>query len=705
MIELPRALSCLLLVASTACSTSLDAAAPSVVATEVGRVVVDGDPLALRVENDSGDVVLRSLVASVSAGGVPYAAFGFTTAAEPELAPPSFDETVPIEEPAAGSRHHALRVIASSTTDDAYTAELETDDPEGRNMSIRVSAMVGGLIRVEVDVVPPDGVTGVFASFEADSDEAFHGFGGRRESTNLRGRTLANWVHDYRFPDVSTAYYYPQPMFLSSAGFGLWVDTSRMASFRMASDRDDAWRVIVSGTGLDMVVAPASGKDALRLLTDVTGRHRVAPSWSMGATPSRTIQIGQDTTPDVYRGKVEGDVARILGGDLPVEAYAYEGWVMLPEDQVRTMNEQLRAAGVHPILYLRSFVADDIAGTEPAGRITEAVENGYVARTEDGAPYLFPSPFLGADAAVVDFTNPEARQWWKGLVRHMLELGADGFMNDFGEQVLADMVFADGSTGATMHNRYPVLQHEVTREAVDEFVSEHPEREIYFFVRAGYGSAPGSTAFENATFPGDESVDFERATGLPSVVPDMLNRALFGAYGFSTDIGGYADFQADVEVRGTDAELFTRWTEAAVFTTHFRIHNSALGGVRMPWSFDDATLTRFVELAELHDRARPLMRALWTEAEHSGVPPIRPLFLEDPSAEGNPHCDDEWMVGADVLVAPVLARGATSRAVWLPAGCWQLHGTGDRLDGHHEIVVEAPLGTLPWFTRCGTAPF
>jgi sulfoquinovosidase len=681
-----------------------DATGPDGLVTEVGRVLVERDPVGLRVEAASGDVVLRSLRGSDAAGGVPYAALGFTTAAEPELAPPSFEEGGVVSDPPAESRHHAIGVVSASATEDGYAAELETNDPEGRRLSLKLSPMEGGLVRVDLDVMPPDGVTGVFASFEASAGEAFHGFGGRRESTNLRGHTIANWVHDYRFPDVSTAYYYPQPMFLSSAGFGLWVATDRMATFRMASDRDDAWRVIVEGAELDLVVAPAGGKDALRLLTAVTGRHRVAPSWSMGATPSRTIQIGQDLGPDVYRGKVEDDVARILAGDLPIEAYAYEGWIMLPEEQVRSINDQLRAAGVHPILYIRSFVADDIAGTEPAGRIAEAIENGYVALTAAGAPYLFPSPFPGADAAVIDFTVPEARQWWKRLVHQMLALGADGFMNDFGEQVLADMVFADGSTGATMHNRYPVLQHQLTREAVDEFVAAHPEREIYFYVRAGYGGAPGSAAFENATFPGDESVDFKPLTGLPSIVPDMLNRGLFGAYGFSTDIGGYADFEVTAESRGTDAELFTRWTEAAVFTTHFRIHNSALSGVRMPWSFDEATLARFAELARLHERARPLMRRLWAEAQSSGVPPIRPLFREDPSAEGNPHCDDEWMVGSDVLVAPVLARGATSREVWLPEGCWQLHGEGEELQGHRTVVVDAPIGMLPWFTRCGTTP-
>jgi alpha-D-xyloside xylohydrolase len=661
-------------------------------------VRVEGGP-ALELTAGDGTTLLRSVSGSTVFDGVPYAAFGFSTEEEPELEAPSFDHPPEVPTPAASSRHVATKVRSRHATAKGYAVELDTDDPGGRTLTVEVEQAADGAAYVDVGLSDAAGVTAVFASFESARDEAFHGFGGRRESTDLRGRTFQNWVYDYRFPKVDTSYYSPAPMFLSSAGYGVWVDTDRIASFRMASDAD-AWRVAVAGPSARLFLVPRGGSDGLRILTDVTGRHRPAPSWSMGPTLSRTVQLFVDQ-PDVYRQKVADDVQHILSDGLGVEAYAYEGWAELDTSTVKATNATLVAAGVHPMLYLRCYVSNDAAGTEPHGRFDEAVQNGFVAKRADGTPYFFPSPFDRSDAAVVDFTNPDARTWWKGLVRQMLDLGADGFMNDFGEQVLNDMVFADGSTGETLHNRYPVLQHQTTREAIDEYVADHPDREIYFFGRAGYAGAPGSAAYENAEFPGDETTDYLPTTGLPSIVPDMLNRAILGSYGFTTDIGGYADF---ADGKGPDAELYLRWTEAAVFTTHFRVHNSALSGVRMPWSFGPDVEATWKAMAALHVRARSLLERLWNDAPATGTPPIRPLWLDHPGAEHNPHQDDEWMVGPDLVAAPVLEQGATSREVWLPEGCWQRSGEGDRIEGPSTTTVDAQVDALPWFTRCGTSP-
>jgi alpha-D-xyloside xylohydrolase len=563
-------------------------------------------------------------------------------------------------------------------------------------MTLAATNRPDGLIQLDIAVQPPDGVTSVYATFQSNTGEAFHGFGGRRESTNLRGAAFSNWVFDYRFPDLTTSYYDPQPMFVSSSGYSLWLDTDAMARFRMASDAD-AWRVSVSDGTMRLLVS-TRGLQGAAALDNLGGRTRVAPSWSMGPMLSRTVQLFADT-PGLYLGKVQDDLQHIGADGLGIEAYAYEGWGELATSDVQQINASLSALHVHPVLYIRSFVANDGAGTQPTDWFTQAMQLGYVAKTSSGAPYTFPSSFDGSPAAVVDFTNPAARAWWQGLVTGMLDLGADGFMSDFGEQVLPDMVFSDGSTGAQMHNRYPVLQHQAAREAIDAYMANHPDREIFFYVRAGYSGMPGAMAYENAEFPGDESCDWSKVTGLPSIVPDMLNRAVLGGYGFTTDIGGYADFRNVL-----DEELFIRWTEAAVFTTHFRVHNSATVGVKMPWSFSPTTEATWKAMADLHVRARPLITSLWQQAQTSGTPPIRPLWLEHGADRTYVHDDDEWMVGPDLLVAPVVAQGATTREVWFPPGCWQLHGDGASFEGGSTVTVDAPLDTLPWFVRCGATP-
>lgn len=459
-----------------------------------------------------------------------------------------------------------------------------------------------------------------------------------------------------------------------------------------------------AGRSMTLQVFPGRARRAMFLMSSITGRHRVPPAWSTGPMLSRTIGILTDGG-GKYQARVEADVDRILKRDVPVSSYAFEGWAAMPRELVTGIIRRLRSRGIRSVLYLRSFVSNDIAGTESPGAFDEAIARGYVATTATGEPYLLPSPFPGGTAAVIDFTDPGARKWWSGRVRELLNTGARGFMNDFGEQVLPDMHFADGSRGSTMHNRYPILQAKVTRIAVHKWQRKHRREGVFFFQRAGFADPIGSAAYENAQFPGDETVDWDRETGLPSIVPDMLNRAILGAPGFTTDIGGYAQFTTENPILPpTSAELFTRWSQAAVFTPFFRVHNSGLDGARMPWDFDAGTLANWKQMARLHNRARPLTRRLWRKFLKTGVPMTRPLWMVDPAGARGPRGDDEWLLGENLLVAPVMDEGATSRPVRLPPGCWKRSGVGQRRKGARTIVVAAPITELPWFTRCGTDP-
>ncbi len=681
------------------------AAAPLTLVTPGARAVVHPRPFRLTIAPARGAPVLRTTESPGDAGGVSYAGLGYSVGAEePELSVPRLGDSGPVLPGPLPlpERHAATRVTRAVRTERGLTLTLATDDPAGRTISLRVAPGPAGTIRVRAAVRGPGAVSAIALAFRSDRGEAFHGFGGRRESTNLRGRSFQSWVLDYRFPDASTGYYAPNPSFVSSHGYGLFLEGPRIARWRMGSDLRSAWRVSVSGPRLALTVAPGGARHAIRALTSITGRHRLPPAWSLGPTLSRTFGVIGDGQGQ-YRSHVEDDLRHLLHTRLPVSAYAFEGWGGLPKPFVRRVVARLRARGIRSLLYLRSFVSNDIAGTEQPGSFARAVSRGYVARTATGAPYLLPSPFPGAQAAVVDFTNPAAREWWARRVAGLLDTGARGFMNDFGEQVLPDMHFHDGSTGATMHNRYPVLQARTTRRAVDRWSRGHRAARVFFFQRAGFAGRPGSAAYENAQFPGDETVDWQPATGLPSIVPDMLNRAVGGAPGFTTDIGGYAQFTPEQPVMpATSPELFTRWAQASALTPFFRVHNSGLSGVRMPWSYGPATRRAWAAMARLHRLAEPLILRLWRSFRRTGIPMTRPLWLTDPVGGRGPRGDDEWMLGPNVLAAPVLRQGARARPVRLPPGCWRREGTGRALRGARTLRVPAPPAALPWFSRCGT---
>ena len=650
---------------TTACLIALAASAPAT--AQATRVVVAHDPVGISVRAH-GRTVLRTVAVAKPSGGTLYGALTFTTGAEPELRPPQLGAAVATAPRVTRSRRwHATRVRSVSRHPGGRIAvRLATNDPGGREILLDVAT---GQSTVTLRARVTGGRASAIAmAFASPPHEAFHGFGGRRESTNLRGRSFDTWVEDYRYPDPSTGYYAPQAAFISSSGYGAWLAGDAIAHWRLSLRQSRrlagrARRALAAPRhrdrpsrpghpGADRDHRPSSGRPGLEHGTDAVAgdrdRGRRAGGRLRGPGPRRR------------RAPALPPLAgqRLRHGGLGDDGSA----------AVTGTIRRLADRGIRTILYLRSFVADDIAGTEAPGTFQQAVARGYVAMTATGAPYLIDSPFPGAHAAVIDFTDPAARAWWTARVRALLDTGASGFMNDFGEQVAPAMHFDDGSTGATMHNRYPRLQAQVTRAAVRGWERDHPGRpDVFFFQRAGFSGSPGSVAYESAEFPGDETVDWSRQTGLASIVPDMLNRAVTGAVGFTTDIGGYAQFTAGrPSLPPTPAQLFTRWSQAAALTPFFRVHNSGLSGAQMPWGYDLATQRRWVAMARLHQRAVPLIRRLWRRSVATGMPMTRPLWLVDPRLAASPRADDEWMLGRDLVVAPVLRPGQRRRAVCCP---------------------------------------
>lgn len=712
-----------------------------VVTTDAGsRAIVTRSPLRIAFANSSGQTVLAGL-ADAGAGSavvppVPQNQFGTPSPPPPTLyAPLSFlvgSQSIS-QFPAAqwqgvlqtitsqGVLYAATKVTAASARGDAARLELGTTDPTGRTLAMTITPIgrAGGL-RVSVRPLAADGVATMAASFATPAGEAFRGFGGRHNSLDQRGSEFYDWLQQenvssgsgdgltavanaqgdrYMFPNGQHAAYYVQSSFVSPGRYGFLLDRDELAHWRLASDRDDAWQVEAGAAALDYVVVPGSARKAIGALTALTGRQPPPPRWALGTIMDRLVRYPSDP-PEQHAAEVEGDLRDLRTHKLSLDAYRIEGWQFLERPKLRAFIKTLRARGIHPMLYFRLFVGKDTIGTDDPKAYDEALAKDYVATHADGTPYVFTSNF-NKDGAVIDFTNPKAVAWWKARIRRALALGADGFMQDFGEQVVADMRFHDGSGGVAMHNRLPTLAHRATRQVVTAFEHGHPGRRIWFYTRAGHSGRPGAAAYEGGNFPGDETTDWTRSSGLASLTTDMLNRAIGGAYGFTTDIGGFFDIGP---YQPTTKELFVRWTEWSALSPFFRLHGSVGAGTHTPWSYGPETLALFKRMAALHRRARPLILRLWAQARRTGIPPTRPLWLAAPNDAKAAEQDQEWLLGDDLLVAPIVVEGATARDVYLPAGCWRREGRGPRLTGARSVTVQAALDRLPWFGRCGTRP-
>jgi alpha-D-xyloside xylohydrolase len=738
-------------------AASLCGAAPASAAVEIGseritvstdgaRAVIQRAPLRIEFQDGEGRPVLRQLdntrgapTPGVSVEPEPLGTDNLADVARYQ--PLSFEVggSASAQYPASswvgnlivgassGVQHSAHDVLSATPEGNGVRLSVATSDP-GRKLDVfvRPDPSGGPAIAVSAAVTPGDGVSAVADSFASAPGEAFRGFGGRHNSLDQRGNSFPIWVTEqahggaglqpaadvlpgsggdrYLFPNGPTAAYYNQTSFISSRGYGFFLEHDELSRYRLQNRREDAWQVATAAKRIDYTVAPGAAPKAIKTLTGITGRHRVPPEWAVGPTLYRGVRVlsPEADTPESHAAKVAADLDEIERRGLKeVTSYAIEGWDSMPREMLAPLVKRVRALGMHPMAYVRPYISRDAAGTERPGRFEEAVEKGYLATTAAGTPYLVGSTFLAGVAGVIDFTDPAAVDWWKGRIREVAELGFDGFMQDFGEQTMTDMHFDDGSTGLTMHNRYPVLYHRATREALDAYMKEHPDRELFFFTRAGFSGRPGSAAYENANFPGDEETNWTRSNGLAALANDMLSRGIGGAYGYTTDIGGYYDYITPAVTK----ELFIRWSQWAALSPIFRVHNSSSTGTKMPWSFDDETFGIWRAAAALHIKAKPLILKLWKDAQKTGIPPVRPLWLAFPGDEKAAAQDQQWMLGEDVLVAPVVQENARSREVYFPAGCWEHGETGERFTGPASRTVQAPLASLPWFERCGANPF
>jgi alpha-glucosidase (family GH31 glycosyl hydrolase) len=616
----------------------------------------------------------------------------------------------------SGIEYSALAAIRARRAGNGATLTLSTDDPSGRQLRVRLNPNGCCAIAVHVTPLPSDGVAMFGDSFHSTPDEGFFGFGGRHNALDQHGNTFSSFVDEENvdgltgigaggggrslFPNGPAAAYYPQPEFVSSRGYGFLLDQPELARFQLDDQNPAAWNVSASAAALHYVVAPGGGPRAIRTLTSISGRQPVPPRWGLGPMLDRLVKNFGETEDD-YQTNVQADLDNIARYGLPLKAYRIEGWgfpggndgfflhsYTNPTEQAQVIAT-LRARGIAPLVYLRPWMTTDSA----------AVANGWVATHADGSPY-FTTGSSGQQIALLDFTNPAAVAFWQAEVRKIFDLGADGFMQDFGEEVLYGMHFHNGETGQTMHSRYLVLYAKATRDEIRRYERKHSKRNLWFFTRAGYTGRPGSAAYESANFPGDETTDWTPSSGLPSSTPDMLNRAIGGAYGYGTDIGGYFDLTTPP----TTKELFIRWAEWAALSPVFRLHGAGPTGTHTPWSFDDETVQVYNQLSRLHLKAVPLIMRLWRKAARTGMPPTRPLWLAYPGDPTARTQDQEWLLGSDLLVAPVVDQGASSRTVSFPRGCWRDVATGQRHRGPSAAVVSAPLTVLPYFTRCGTKP-
>ena len=650
-----------------------------------------------------------------------FPALGFVVGADPAVTYPlPFFTGNRLFGAEAGAVVSVTGVRSARATADGVVLELATDAPSAGSAALTVRRLPGG--GVTLGLRPPEGLDPVstVATLASPGDEGLYGLGARKDAFDQRGQLRNVWSEqqnasderaepaacaalgcDYTFPNGAQAAYFVQAALHGSRGWSAWVSQTELSRLDLAASRPDVVRWAVAAPTMTLSLAGGGLERSSAAYTAAMGRAPAPPTYAYEPWIDVINEGEGEAAPNGsgfsggarVRSDLEEIVRRSRELDLPIGTLGVEGWHTVPGG--KAFFDGLRRDGFRLSAYWNPFTSP---GT-PA--YAEAERLGILVEDETGAPYLLVNN-RGGRVGVIDFTHPEALGYWKRQIDRSSDLGFEAFMHDFGEFVTEGMVFHDGTPPASEHNAYPVQMHAAARAALDEDARERPGFEPFFYVRAGFDGATASTP---SVFPGDETTDFAEGSGLPSVVPAMLNLALGGGYAFTTDVGGYLDLLAP----RTSPELFIRWTQLASLTTVNRIHNSTFNGSVYPWELGDEALDAYRRYAKAKVRLIPLVDR-WAKRAATGgtIGPVRPLVLDDPSPAAR-SIDDQWLLGRDLLVAPVLRAGARSRRVYLPAGArWQqvrvaadgsFADVGEPHRGGGTVTAPAPLADIPVFRR------
>ena len=287
--------------------------------------------------------------------------------------------------------------------------------------------------------------------------------------------------------------------------------------------------------------------------------------------------------------------------------------------------------------------------------------SGRRSRQKNPGPSVFP------DLAV----NSAARQWWGSFYKSLLDVGVAGIWNDMNEPAIfnsvrgtmpPDVVFdneGQPSTERELHNVYGQLMSRSTFEATSHSFDQN-ERP-FVLTRASFA---GGQRFA-AVWPGDNTSDW---SSMRQSIPTLLGMGLSGFTFVGADIGGYAG--------APSGELYSRWLEVGVFSPFMRSHSEIGRPNKEPWSFASRNEEVNRHMIELRYEFLPYIYNVMEQASQTGVPAMRPLFLEFPNDENAAGRDDEFLFGDDLLVAPVLHEGETNHEIYLPKGDWFDYWTG-----------------------------
>ncbi|WP_328695044.1 alpha-xylosidase [Streptomyces sp. NBC_00342] len=586
-------------------------------------------------------------------------------------------------DPAAAGARTRQDGAVTELTSGPLTLRVDGDGPWGLTfLDADGRRLTGAGDKGTAFATAPDGTHHMVAQLALDIGENVYGLGERFTPYVKNGQSVDIWQADGG--TSSELAYKNVPFYLSSRGYGVFVNHPGRVSFEIGSESVGQVQFSVEDQSLEYyIVAGPTPKEVLARYTALTGRPALPPAWSFGLwlTTSFCTSYDEETVTSFVDG--------MAGREIPLSVFHFDCFWMreyqwsdflwdpdvFPDPE--GMLARLKERGLRISMWINPYIA------QKSALFAEAAERGHLVRRPSGDVWQW--DLWQPGMALVDFTDPAAREWYSGKLRALLDQGVDCFKTDFGERVPTDVVWHDGSDPERMHNYYAQIYNRTVFELLEK---ERGPGEAVLFARS---ATAGGQQFP-VHWGGDCFASF---TAMAESLRGGLSLSLSGFGFWSHDIGGF---------EGTpDPAVFKRWLAFGLLSSHSRLHGNV--SYRVPWAFGEEAVDVARAFTLLKYRLMPYLYGAAATAHRTGVPMMRPMLLEFPGDPTTRMLDRQYMLGPDLLVAPVFTEDGQVE-YYVPEGTWTSLLTGETVTGpawRHEThgfdslpVLVRPGAVLPW---------
>ncbi|GLV77697.1 TIM-barrel domain-containing protein [Streptomyces hygroscopicus] len=542
---------------------------------------------------------------------------------------------------------------------------------------------------------------------EVAADARFFGLGGRASGPRLRDGEYRLWNTDPggSFEPGDDPLYLTMPVQLVVADAGthlVFHDNSWDGAITLREGEEGAgsghdrpgWcRTRMEGGPLRYWVIVGTPARVLHGWAALTGAPAVPPRWALGHHHARWGFGGAEEVRRVVAGYRERGLP-LSALHLDIDHYA--GHRVFTVDPGRFpdlpgLAAELLEDGVRLV-----SIVDPAVKAEPGNAVYDsgAAEDVFVrdARGREVRGVVWPG-----ESVFPDFTDPRVRKWWGGLYAERLAQGFSGVWHDmnepvsfaaFGETTLPrsarHALEGRGGDHREAHNVYALAMARAGYEGLCEL---RPNERPFLFSRSGWA---GLQRY-GGSWSGDVATGW---AGLRASLALVLGLGLSGVPYSGPDIGGFTG--------SPSPELYLRWFQLGAYLPLFRTHSAISAGRREPWVFGPRVLEHAAAALRTRQRLLPYFTTLAQLAARTGAPYVRPVWWRTPKDRALRDCEDAFLLGDALLVAPVLEEGVRRRPVRLPRGRWYDTVTGRAYDGPGQVVLDAPLSGIPVLARAGS---